>query len=439
MPSMTTLARTMQQTLTTTAERHARSSNFIQRQRTLTAPAFCEAMVFGWLQHASACLPQLARMLVTRNVTMSVQGLDRRFTPAAAQLLYQVLLEVTAAHLPEHAPVSLPLLRRFTAVHLDDSSIVRLPDAVRQTWQGPGGAHGPAAAVKLQVRLDLCQGRLTGPYLQHGRGPDKDAPMHALPILAGSLRVADLGYFSLRYLARLAASHAFFLSRLQPQTTVTIAGVAYRPAALPALFAAVDEHGARYAITMGARQQIPCRLLVRRVPAAVAEQRRAHLRQRAREKHQQVSDVSLALADWTIIVTNADLTIAEATELLAARWQIELLFRQWKMDGQIDDWRTTNVWRVLCELYAKLIAQVFTHWIVAAGCWQQPDRSLVKAGQVVRDHAASLALAFGSTVQLARVIRTIHRCFATGCRQNPRRKKPATYQRLANPAWNSLS
>ena len=78
MPSMTTLARTMQHTLSTAAGRHARSSLFIQRQRTLTASAFCEALVFGWLQHATASLPQLAQMLATRHVTMSVQGLDRR-------------------------------------------------------------------------------------------------------------------------------------------------------------------------------------------------------------------------------------------------------------------------------------------------------------------------------------------------------------------------
>jgi Transposase DDE domain len=434
MPSMTTIARLMQQAISAPAERHAHSSAFIQRQRTLTASAFCEALVFGWLQHPAASVPHLARMLVTRNVTMSVQGLDRRFTPAAARLLYQVLLEVVATHLPEQAPVSLPLLQRFTAVYLDDSSIVRLPDALTTTWQGAGGTSGPSSAVKLQVRLDLSHGHLAGPYLQHGRGPDTTAPMHTHPVLAGSLRVADLGYFSLPYLAHLAANRAFFLSRLHPQTTVTIDGVAYRPAELPVRFASVDEHGTSTAITLGARQQIPCHLLVRRVPAAVAAQRRQHLRQRARERHQQVSETSLALADWTIMVTNADLTVTEATELLAARWQIELLFRQWKMDGQIDEWRSRNPWRILCELYAKLIAQVLSHWIVVAGCWQHPDRSLVKAAQVVRDHAICLALAFSSTTQLARVIRTIHRCFATGCRQNPRRRKPATYQRLAHPA-----
>jgi hypothetical protein len=431
---MTMLARTMQQTLSATAERHARSSRFIQRQRTLTASAFCEAVVFGWLQHPASSVPQLAQMLAARNVTMSVQGLNKRFSPAAARLLYQVLLEVTAIHLPAHAPVRLPLLRRFTAVDLDDSSIIRLPDALAATWQGPGGKSGPAAAVKLQVRLDLCRGRLAGPYLQDGRGPDKDAPMHQHPVVPGSLRIADLGYFSLTYLAHLAAQEAFFLSRLHPQVIITIAGQTYRPADLPALFASVTAQGASWSITLGGRHQIPCRLLVCRVPTAVAEQRREHLRTRARERHQQVSAVSLALADWTIMVTNAELTVDEAVHLLAARWQIELLFRQWKMDGEIDEWRTQNPWRILCELYAKLIAQVVIHWIVVAGCWQHPDRSMVKAATVVRTHAIALALAFGSTTKLARVIQTIHRSFATGCRQNPRRKHPATYQRLAHPA-----
>ena len=39
-----------------------------------------------------------------------------------------------------------------------------------------------------------------------------------------------------------------------------------------------------------------------------------------------------------------------------ARWQIELLFKLWKQDALVDEWRSTKPWRILAEVYAKRIA-----------------------------------------------------------------------------------
>ena len=90
----------------------------------------------------------------------------------------------------------------------------------------------------------------------------------------------------------------------------------------------------------------------------------------------------------------------EALVLAKIRWQIELIFKLWKSHGLVDEWRTANPFRILCEVYAKLVGMVFHHWCFLVGCWIYPDRSLVKAAQVVRDHALILALACGCRRQL---------------------------------------
>src|ERR1700694_3015561 len=69
---------------------------------------------------------------------------------------------------------------------------------------------------------------------------------------------------------------------------------------------------------------------------------------------------------------------------------IELLYKLWKQYGHIDEWRTANPWRVLCELYAKLIGLLLQHWLILLFAWQNEQRSLVKLAQVVRDTANSL-------------------------------------------------
>src|SRR5215207_2315818 len=48
------------------------------------------------------------------------------------------------------------------------------------------------------VALDLASGGLRGPELQAGRTPDSKAPLAVAPLPAGSLRLADLGYFDLK-------------------------------------------------------------------------------------------------------------------------------------------------------------------------------------------------------------------------------------------------
>ena len=78
------------------------------------------------------------------------------------------------------------------------------------------------------------------------------------------------------------------------------------------------------------------------------------------------------------------LSLEEALEIGRARWQIELLFKLWKSEGRIDESTSQKPYRVLCELYAKLVAMVVQHWVLLVSGWEHVDRSLVKMAQTVR-------------------------------------------------------
>jgi hypothetical protein len=113
------------------------------------------------------------------------------------------------------------------------------------------------------------------------------------------------------------------------------------------------------------------RYLALRVSAELANEWWRKLRAEANRKGQMDSPVRLALAEWTISVTHVPLhlsSVEEALMLARARWQNELLFKLWKQQEQIDEWRSHKPWAIVYEVYAKLMGLVFRHWLLLFGC-----------------------------------------------------------------------
>ena len=425
------VARAMRAVLTTTADAAAKATQFVQRTSPLGGATFSQTLVFGFLGNPQASLEELAQTATTLGVAITPQALDQRFTPAAAACLEQVL-HAAITRLIAADPVAIPLLERFTAVYVQDSSTIVLPDVLAAVWQGCGGTttSGTAAALKFQVRLDLRTGHLEGPQLQDGRASDR-AALLPTTLPSGALWLADLGYWSLDTLQTLTQQQVCWLSRLQVQTAIYDTTGQHRD--LLALLEAAPAATVDVAVRLGESHRLPARVLAVRVPQAVADERRRRLWAVARKKGRMVSARRLALAAWTMLVTNgpADrLTVREALVLGRARWQIELLFKLWKSHGRVDESRSLKPWRILCEVYAKLLALVVQHWLFLVSCWCYPHRSLTKAAQTVQKHALHLASAFRRRSSLVTAMTIVQHCLAAGCRMNRRKKHPNTYQLL---------
>jgi Transposase DDE domain len=438
---ITHVADAMQSVLDQVPEAQARATGFIKRRRKLTAAVFVKALVFGWLANPKASLDELARVAALLGVPIQPQSLEERFTPEAAELLRRVL-EASILAVVTADPVAVTILNRFTEVVLLDSSTVSLPEPLRHLFAGCGTSNPQAgnAAVKLTVAWDLKAGRLRGPLLDAGRLNDKKTALAGEVLPAGSLRVADLGYFQLEHLAAFDRRGVYFLSRFLPLTVVyDEQGIKWS-----LLSQLLSCRGPRVdlAIRLGERARLRCRLLAARVPPEVARQRQEKLRQEATSQRRQISPEVLALAHWTVFVTNvptALLSLEEALEIGRARWQIELLFKLWKSEGQIDESTSEKPYRVLCELYAKLVAMILQHWVLLVSGWEHVDRSLVKMAQTIRRYAWELAQAVGRRWALGRIIADLRTIFGTCCRVDRRRKHPATCHRLLSLGCEGLT
>lgn len=431
MTTIPQLTQVMQTILGDVANSAAYATKFVQRRSKMNGAAFVQTLVFTWLAKPGASLGELSQTAAALGVPITPQGIDERFTPAAAACVQRVL-ETAVGHLIVGQAVEIDILRRFNGVYIEDSTIIELPTVLAETYRGCGGSNGfGQAAAKVAVRINLTDGTLTGPCIESGRVHDRATRVHQFPVPAGGLCIEDLGYWSLNTLRARTDTGVFWLSRLHSQTVVFDA-MGQRWETLELLEA---QHSAiiDLPVQLGIEQQLPARLLAMRVPQEVAEQRRARLRDDARRRQQPVTARTLALASWTILVTNVpaeQLDVREALALTTARWQIELLFKLWKSHGQIDEWATHKPDRILCEMYAKLLAMLIQHWLLLVACWEQADRSWVKAAQTIQKHALHLASHIRQTAQLNEAITVLARSLASGCRMNSRKRDPNTYQLL---------
>lgn len=348
MDILTRVAKAMQVVLTKTADIIGRETGFIQRQRKFSGSGFIQTLIFGWLSNPEATLEELCQTAAVLGIEISSPGLSKRFTPQASDCLHKVLEEAVSTVIASD-PVAIPVLQRFNGIHIQDSSVVTLPDELAAIWVGCGGSttKNTSSSVKMQIRLDLNTGGLTGPYLQSGRENDRSSQLQEVSLPAGALRIADLGYFSLKEFAELDAEGVYWLSRVKSNCDV------------------YDEDGNRWVllkllknrcqdkldmqVLLGASEQVPCRLLAVRVPDEVAKLRRCKLISEAKQKGKKLSKRSLELASWTVLACDVPygmLSLEEAFVLMRARWQIELIFKLWKSHGCSGALRTNGAYYV---------------------------------------------------------------------------------------------
>lgn len=434
MLSIGDLSRSLRRTLCETTEEAAHAHGCVQRKRAFDGATLLQTVILGFLENPDATLRDLCVMAQRRGVTISPQGMSQRFSKELA-LALQTVLQNMIRTVMTGAAVEIPLLQRFGEVWILDATTIGLPAELADQWRGCGGRVGQGeAAVKVVVELDLVNGTLNGPMLQDGRAQDRSSPLATHRHHLGSLMVRDLGFFRLATLKHHDAHGEYWLSRLMAGTRVTtVDGCCLSQADL---FAAQREAVVDMPVTLGVNTQTPARLLAARVPDEIARLRRERMEHNARRKVQQVSQERLDLADWTILITNvppARLHLDEALALYRARWHIEQLFDLWKTVGGLDRSRSRQPWRVLAEVYAKLIAVVLQHWCILQSTWNVPQRSLFHAARIVRKEVGSLALELDHARKFTERVRVLSTLLKhSGC-LNSRKTAPNLNDRLLDP------
>jgi len=432
MSTITQFREVIQRVMSDQADQIGRETGFIMRKRKLSGSSWLQALVFGFQSKPTATYAELSQSAAAAGVSISPQGIEQHLNKASGEFLKAVLERMVGEVLTSQ-PTALPLFNRFEDIYIRDSSVVKLPAALQTIWRGVGSQRGENAAVKLQVCLEYSRGEVQGPILQDGRTHDQFSPYQGAELPVGALELADLGFFNLKVLSEQDRRGIYWIMRLK--TGICLYDMDGNPIELLTWLRKQATSQGEVAVQLGQRQHLDCRLFFVRVTQEVAEQRRRRLYEIAEKKGLVLTQESLALTAWTLIITNVPaelLTLHEALVFLGVRWQIELLFKLWKSHAQIDKWKSKNPWRVLSEFYAKLIGLVISHWIMCIGIWQSPERSLVKAYKVIQRFSLALLVTLSLDSEFEMILTQLIHCLKTASLVNKRRKRPATFQRLSS-------
>ena len=231
-------------------------------------------------------------------------------------------------------------LGHFTDVLIQDGSSFAVHDALAKTFGGRFTSNRPAA-----VELHACVSLFRDQILTVQLAPDKQAERDFLPEpqeLAGKLLLADRGYPSLDYFERVITAGGFFLMR---------AKIDMNPKILRA-----RGPGGRLPRLEGYKLRDVLKWLPRRRLDLVVEWERP---QGGRLELRMVLSWNPLNKQFMVLVTNVGrriLTARQICEVYRLRWQVELLFKEWKSFSNLHEFASANAHLVEGLIWASLCA-----------------------------------------------------------------------------------
>jgi len=440
-PWLSTVGRLTEFFSTEQIEASARRTKFVQRASKITGKLFLALVTFGRWSTPKTSLAQLAAKAaqVEQPVEVTPEALYQRLNARALAFLQDLLQTAFAKLHTGDTECDEALFAPFARVHIADSTGFGLPDSLQEQFPGAGGS-GSKAGAKSQLVWEYKSHTFEHFALIPWKVPDNKYVDTVVELARPySLFLFDLGYFKLAAFAQLAATQAYFLSRLNHQTTLLeVSKGRVHPLELARGLGKEARPLLEKTILLGVRERVAARLIAVRMPDAIVNERRRQARRVAKKRGYTPSQAHLTLLAWNLFITNVPSTVWSPQTVCTAyslRWQVELVFKSWKSHLHLATFTTTTKNSTLCYLYGRMLLVLLTYALcptLRATVWQKQQRELSLLKLVRHFQAGAeqwLQALFQSTLQLTAFL---SRACAAAERlvMKAERKRRTTAQRL---------
>ncbi len=395
----------------------AKEAGWSSKSRKVCALNWCMSLCLA-SAHKAPSLRIAAHFIgLVDELTVSRQAMHKRLLKGGSKLLEKALEAAiaTKAHCRRGGR-----LGGFDRVLIQDSTSLKLPEALKKAYPGSSNQCGSTAIMKVQAVYGMLGNRFEAFTLSAFTRNDQAAALDILEVAAaGDLILRDLGYFTLDSLKRIAAKGAWFLSRLKGGVNLYDPGTGEEID----LNAALRCRGkVDMQVFVGEKSRLPARLAAIKLSEEVANARRRKAKGN-RDRRTNPGKGALELLGWQIMLTNCDgelLPIGQAREIYAMRWRIETIFKGWKSGLGIDEFAPSGSARMAeaivqaALLRATLIHAVVIPWLQA----RDPSRrvSVVKLMDLI-------AMSSSFISQDAKANENVLENLSKHCRYDKRKRK----------------
>jgi len=289
--------------------------------------------------------------------SITKQSLNQRFNSYFTNFISQVLSEVLSLNYP-NLKTSFVENDLVQSIFIKDSTSFQLPNKLTEDFQGVGG-NSTSSGIKIQLEYDFLSSQVNDLSFQNGKDSDKKDSLKTLTkIQKKDLIIRDLGYFQIKFLSAIASKDAYYLFPLKAQVNV------YDRATKEKLsFLSLEKKMSQQDITsfemqvlLGAKEKYPCRLILQK--RTKKQKDLAIKKLKKKSKNYQPKKSSLERANFFMYITNLppkEFSINVIKDLYRLRWQIELIFKNWKSIGKINQDVNVKAERLKAILLSKFL------------------------------------------------------------------------------------
>jgi IS4 transposase len=333
---------------------------FCRRTSKLSPEIFFDLLFYATSLHQNSSLEYLVSYLESKyGIVMRKQSLDDRFTDRSVNFVKRVLAELIRAQFSDML-YSEQFLSAFRYVRIKDSTKFNIPNNLAAYFKGSGGSGSTSeAGISIQYEFDLKTGRFLDLTITEAiRNDQTDATETAKNVDKDDLVIRDLGYFSTGVLKMFMEKGAYFLSRLH--SSVLVYDENGKEIDFKKCFVSMKKHGIEkleMQVFIG-KDKVPVRLYIGLVPPEVYAERMRRKKSEEKRKGRKMKERTSLLLGFNLFVTNVEeekLPMEKIMPLYRFRWQVELMYKNWKSLFAIHALQKMKVERYLTMLYIRLI------------------------------------------------------------------------------------
>lgn len=351
--------------------RVARKTGFVKIDSTLDGATFLKLLLQNSEKDKNMSLNLMGSSVVNaEGKRLSKQALDARFSKKSI-LFIKTIFEayLRKMNLAGNSKTDTGWMDLFKCILVKDGTRFDLPAAFAPYFKGFGGKCTSSSAICIQFEYDLKTGMIAEFKFTSANIPDcRDAQLTMDNIQPGDLILRDLGYSGLNIFESIIEKDAYFVSKLNTQIAVfELENNVYIPLDFEKLYKNMEGMGCKtkeIEVFIGKNKRIPTRLTVMPVPQNVYEER---IRKNKKENRKKGCTMRAEYAHrqrFNCYITNIGKGILPPqaiSNIYRLRWQIELVFKQWKSTYKIDKTHKMKYERWMTLFYARMLLMLI-HW-----------------------------------------------------------------------------